>query len=101
MEKWIPIIGLALTLAGVIWGASRLWQKMNSRMDAVEGELAGNDKKHAAHYQHIGDLESSISVLGQQMTDHNVRDDERFGRIDDYMKESRADIKEILRNVKR
>ncbi len=99
MEKWIAVATFAITVAGFIWAASRLWQKMNSRMDVMETKQAGQDAKHKDHYASIGELTTALHVLGTQMTDHAERDDERFGRIDEYMAETRTDIKAILRAV--
>lgn len=99
MEKWLGIITFAFTIAGLIWGASKVWEKMNNRMTQVEKKQAGQEVTLQLHSQAIGSLETAIHVLGQQMTDHNERDDERFGRIDNYMNETRKDIKEILRAV--
>lgn len=97
MEKWIAIVSFALTIAGLIWGASRLWQKMNSRLDVVETKLAGQDVTQKQHTDDIGTLETALQVIGQQIVDHNERDDERFGNLKEALGVIHEDIKQLLR----
>lgn len=101
MEKWAGLITFAstFTIATLIWGASKLWEKMNNRQVQAEVKLAGQAEQIKEHREAIGNLENALHVLGQQMTDHDERDNERFGRIDLYMNETRTDIKAILREV--
>ena len=63
--------------------------------------INSSDKKHDKHFDSIRGLENAGATIVQQMNDHQRVDEERFGRIEEMLREGRDDIKEILRSVKR
>jgi iron-sulfur cluster repair protein YtfE (RIC family) len=51
---------------------------------------------HGTHFDAISGLTSKFTALDQKLTEHEKRDDERFGRIEEMHREIRDDIKTLL-----
>ena len=105
--KWIPLLSLlgsafAATLAGGLYLGSR--QQGRKDVEALRTEmkqaLGKYDELHAGHIDSIHAIESAAGTALQRLLDHEQVDEERFGRIEGMLKESRDDIKDILKTVK-
>lgn len=58
------------------------------------------DVKHDKHFDAARDLETGAASMQQQITDHDRRDEERFNRMEEMFRETRDDIKELLKQKK-
>ena len=84
MEQYLHAIIVAL-FGGLVW--------------FVKAKMASNDAKHIKHFESIGQIREAAAALIQKLHDHTKVDDDRFGRIEKMLDESRADIKTILVKV--
>lgn len=104
MEQWIAI---GLTALAWLVAIAVMWGKFSNRMDHIEAEQTKQNKYHAEHFERIGKTETLTAESGQKLHDHEKSDDDRFqridercGRIEDMCKETRTDVKDILKSVK-
>lgn len=103
MTTWVPLASLILALLSPLiyhaisiafgQGDVKRWRA------GVEQQIDKHARHHAAHFEHIGNLESSLKTLEQIVKGHEELDTERFGRIEELLKENRDDIKEVLRSL--
>ena len=74
--------------------------KSTTQMKAsMEQSLSRHDKYHTEHYTAIGDLETSVATLGQKVTDHDVRDNDRFHKLETTCEGIRTDMQETRKEI--
>lgn len=67
----------------------------------IEREIDKHSGHHRVHFARIGDIESTAKTLAQTLKGHEELDTERFGRIEELLKENRDDIKELLKHSRK
>ena len=110
MAEWLvdnilAILGLA---GGLLAGAAGMWYSLRTEVNSLGGRVSStekaiikHDKYHGEHFDAVREIESSVSALSQQFTDHDKRDDERFSRMDRKLDTIESDVKQILQRLPR
>lgn len=97
MDKWTALAALIIGVLGYVVGwAVTYGQNKQWRAD-VDKQLDKQSQHHSKHFEHEARINVALQTLGQQHIGHAELDDERFGRIEELMKEMRDDIKTILK----
>lgn len=63
-------------------------------------KMGNYDEKHDKHFDEIRNLQAGAASMQQQIDDHDKRDEDRFNRMEEMFRETRDDIKELLRQKK-
>ena len=92
-------IALGFTAAGWVIGLAVQWGYNKNWFQTMSDTVKRYTDHHAKHFEAIAHLETMTMDRKRQLDGHELLDDERFLRIEALLKESRDDIKLILRSL--
>ena len=92
-------IAIGFTAAGWVIGLAVQWGYNKNWFQTMSDTVKRYAEHHVKHFEAIAHLETANRENAKQLAGHEQLDDERFYRIEALLKESRDDIKQILRSL--